>query len=183
MHTKCACAVPPLNRVFLPGMESSFEGRENGVCSCTPENVLRAFTDANLSCNFRVLGSQLGLDPPDLNEIESAPYDQRLMRLLLKCSQRRTDPEFTWSWIAGILRKPALREYSVARHIDQHYVRRNSSISTLSSLSSSTSSTEPLLLSPVHRDSGMNRLLFYMFTSIVCMHYNECVAVWCDCML
>ena len=125
--------------------------------SCTPEDVYSALIEAKLNCNIRVLGSQLGLDPADLDAIEHESLDQplRLLKVLEKCSKRAVYG-LTWSWIADILRKPALREYRVAAQLEQHYQRRHSSISnsTLSPLTSSTSSTDYVWPSPTHMDIG-----------------------------
>ena len=43
---------------------------DNSIESCTSKNVLEIFVKSNLSCNLRVLGSQLGLSTSHLDEIE-----------------------------------------------------------------------------------------------------------------
>ena len=161
-QANCACAIgPPPHKVHfhpLPYhsvdvlyriMESLNEdgGRETELeRSCTPEDVFSALVDAKLSCSIRVFGSQLGLDSPDLDAIEHNPLDQppKLLQVLNKCSERAMCG-LTWARISDVLKKPALREYRVASQIEQQYLRRNSSVSsllTLSPLSSSTSSTD-----------------------------------------
>ena len=85
--------------------------------SCTPEDVYAVLVDVKLSCNSRVFGSQLGLDPPDLDAIEHNPrLDQppKLLQVLIKCFDRDDKSALTWIWIADVLRRPALREYRVA---------------------------------------------------------------------
>ena len=121
-------------------MEISNEDDE----SADPVDVHAVLVEAKLSCSFRVLGSQLGLDPPDLDEIESYPYNERLIKLLIKCSQRRVSG-LSWKWVAEVLKKPALRQYNVAAYIEGERARRSSAPSDLRelSLSSSISSTEP----------------------------------------
>ena len=112
---------------------------------CTPEDVYSAL-EGKLSCSVRVLGSQLGLDTPDLDAIEQDPFDQppKLLKVLKKCSDRAVYG-LRWRWIADVLKKPALMEYRVSSQIEQQYMRRHSSVSstlTLSPLTSSTSSTD-----------------------------------------
>ena len=69
-----------------------------------------------------MLGSQLGLDPLHLDEIgECDSYDQRLLRIIHTCSQRR---ELTWNWIVEILRKLSLQEYSVAGYIERQSCKK-----------------------------------------------------------
>jgi hypothetical protein len=128
--------------------------------TCTPAEVYSALVDAKLNCSIRVFGSQLGLDPPDLDAIEQNSVDQppKLLKVLMKCSERAAlrEGDLRWSWIVGVLRRPALREYRVANQIEQQYLmsmrkRRQSSISsslTLSPLSDSTSSTDYVWPSP-----------------------------------
>ena len=139
-------------------MESFNEDQDREIeRPCTPENVYSALVNAKLNCSVRVFGSQLGLDPSDLDLIEQPPHDQPppLMKVLIKCSQR-AECGLTWTWIADVLRKPALREFRVASCIEQQYVRRHSSVSSsiLSPLSSSTSSTDYAWPPPVDMEIG-----------------------------
>lgn len=122
--------------------------------ACTPEDVFSALVEAKLNCSIRVFGSQLGLDPPDLDAIEHNPLDQppKLLQVLNKCSERAMCG-LTWARISDVLKKPALREYRVANQIEQQYLMRHSSVSsslTLSPLSSSTSSTDCVWPSQTH---------------------------------
>ena len=134
--------------------------REPGL-SCTPEDVYSALVEAKLNCSIRVFGSQLGLDPPDLDAIERNPLDQppKLLQVLMKCAERAStrDGELTWSWIVDVLRRPALREYRIAGEVEQQYLGSSrgrqlslSSSLTLSPLSDSASSTDCVWPSPTH---------------------------------
>ena len=125
---------------------------------CTPRNVLRIFADVKLSCNLRVLGSQVGLDPAHLDEIQDLPRGQRMMKTLETtndCVQG-----LSWSLLVGVLRKPALKEYSAAFSIECYTSRSvsessSSSVYTeglLRSVSTSTCSPESSLTSNV--DTG-----------------------------
>lgn len=82
---------------------------------CTSENVCRLLIDSQISCNFRVLGSQLGLDPPDLDIIEHYPIEQHLIKIICLCFQRG---QLTWSGIIQTLKKPSLKLYSSANYIE-----------------------------------------------------------------
>ena len=83
--------------------------------SCTSENVYKLLMESRMSCNLRVLGSQLGLDPPDLDLIEQHPVSERLSRIIDSCFQRGQP---TWSWIIQTLKKPSLKLYNCASYID-----------------------------------------------------------------
>ena len=143
-------------------MESLNEGGSRETQSCTPEDVYATLVEAKLNCSIRVFGSQLGLDPPDLDEIEGNSVDQRpkLLLVLMKCAERdgMRDGELAWSWIVDVLRKPALKEYRIAREVEQQYLERGRQLSlssslTLSPLSDSASSTDCIWPSPTHDHS------------------------------
>ena len=122
-------------RVVLDAMEDE----EDDGTLCTPRNIIRIFAEANLSCNLRVLGSQLGLDSSHLDEIEGLPYRQRTMEILERCF---SSPQgLSWSVLVSVLRRPALREYSVAFSIERF------TIFSRSTTSNSSSQTEPVLRS------------------------------------
>ena len=122
---------------------------DDSIESCTSKNVLEIFAKSNLSCNLRVLGSQLGLSTSHLDEIETLPYPKRMIKIL----ERVADIQgLSWSLLASVLRKPALKEYTVAFAIE-HYSSMNRSSSSshseaessalLRSLSTSTSVSSP----------------------------------------
>ena len=141
-------------------METLRSDSESEEYSCTPEDAYVALHNPLLSCSLRVLGSQLGLHPQDLNEIEShtaGNFGERLVKLLVKCSERYT---LTWPWIVDVLRKPALQQYSVAKEIEECHCGRScestGSDGRSLSLSSSTSSCGPLSpVSPTLMEIGM----------------------------
>ena len=125
---------------------------------CTPRHVLRIFADVKLSCNLRVLGSQLGLDPAHLDEIQDLPRGERMMKILETSNDRVQG--LSWSLLMSVLRKPALKEYSAAFSIECYTSRSmsetsNSSVYTeglLRSVSTSTCSPESSLTS--NMDAG-----------------------------
>ena len=105
---------------------------DDSIKSCTPRKVLKIFKDVNLSCNLRVLGSQLGLKTCHLDEIETLPYRERMIKLLERVADIQ---ELSWSLLASVLRKPALKEYAVAFAIERY---SSINISTSSSHSETT---------------------------------------------
>lgn len=98
------------------------------------------FEEAGLSCNHRVLGSQLGLSTSHLDEIESFPYDQRMIKILGRVEDANVQT-LSWSLLANVLRKTALKEISAATYIEHHCIR-----SPTASLDSSSSSRQPSTL-------------------------------------
>ena len=123
---------------------SSME-EDNAIDSCTTAKILKIFADTKLSCNLRVLGSQLGLSTPHLDEIESLPYNEQRIKVLEKAADIQG---LSWSLLAATLRKPALKEYATAYAIERHSTTNRSTSSSHSesffrSLSTSTSTSSP----------------------------------------
>ena len=117
----------------------------DSVESCTLRKVLKIFEDANLSCNLRVLGSQLGLRTPHLDEIETLPYRERMIKVLERVDDMQG---LSWSLLATVLRKPALKEYAVAFAIERYSsinisMSSSHSESVMRSLSTSTGASSP----------------------------------------
>ena len=117
---------------------------DNTIESCTSKKVLEIFARANLSCNLRVLGSQLGLRTSQLDEIETLPYRDRMIKILDRVADMQG---LSWSLLATVLRKPALKEYAVAFAIERYSSTSSShsesSTALLRSLSTSTSVSSP----------------------------------------
>ena len=93
-----------------------------------------------MACNLRVLGSQLGLEPYELNEIEyqsTSLYDQK-QRLVNKCVSK--EKLISWEHLADTLEKPALNLGSMAREIrTRHVFSKQYSSDSCSSMNSPTS--------------------------------------------
>ena len=92
---------------------------------------------AQMTCNLRVLGSQLGLEPYELNEIEypfTSLYDQK-QRLVDKCISKEKLP--SWEHLAATLEKPALNLRKMAGEIRaKHVYSRQYSLESCSSINS-----------------------------------------------
>ena len=90
---------------------------------CNADEALMFLMENNLSCNLRVLGCQLGLMPSDLDTVlppdQSRSYQYLLFQILSKCSEM---PELlSWTKIASVLRKPALKQYRISNKICNMY--------------------------------------------------------------
>ena len=90
-----------------------------------------------MTCNVRVLGSQLGLEPYELNEIayqSVSLYDQK-QRLVDKCISREKLP--SWEHLATTLEKPVLNLGKMADEIRaKHVYTRQYSLESCSSINS-----------------------------------------------
>ena len=121
------------------------EGETDEILECTPKNVLIIFAESRLSCNLRVLGSQLGLKTTHLNEIERLPNDQRTVTIVARRS--RSLQPLTWPLLVSVLRKPALKEYSAADYIERRCCPTDGAMmSPVSDSPSSDSHTSRFLL-------------------------------------
>jgi hypothetical protein len=90
---------------------------------CTPKDALDFLMVNNLSCNLRVLGCQLGLMPSHLDTLlppdqTSRPYQHMLLQILSKCSEIEL---LSWTKLASVLRKSALKQYRIANKICTTY--------------------------------------------------------------
>ena len=98
--------------------------------------VLRALREADLTCNNRILGSQLGLGTRDLDTIGgdcSNPYSEMYrVRVIDSCLDRA---ELTWNQLVTTLRQPALKMFAAAKRIEKKYItpRSSSASETMSS--------------------------------------------------
>jgi hypothetical protein len=103
------------------------------------EDAIRELRDyfAQMTCNLRVLGSQLGLEPYELDEIaypSVSLYDQK-QSLVDKCISREKLP--SWEYLAATLEKPALNLRKMAAEIRSKYVyTRQYSLESCSSINS-----------------------------------------------
>ena len=136
---------PPLNPIEAKATTNSNqeeiitdgEGRRPSLSS--DEDAVREVREyfAQMTCNLRVLGSQLGLEPYELNEIEyqsASLYDQK-QRLVDKCKEK--EKLQSWEHLAATLEKPALNLRKMAGEIRTKYVySRQCSLESCSSISS-----------------------------------------------
>ena len=122
------------------------EEGQTDAYECTSKNVLRIFSEAKISCNLRVFGSQLGLETIHLDEMGELPFEQRTARILTRYSDSVQQP-LSWPLLVSVLRKPALKEFSAADYIERRYCRADGALMSPVSDSSFDSSQLPLLRS------------------------------------
>ena len=100
------------------------------------ETAIRSYF-SKMTCNLRVLGSQFGLEPYELDEIEHQRTflcEQRL-RLLEKCVSK--EKLTSWEHLAATLEKPALNLRRMANEIRDKYIYfKQDSMESRSSISS-----------------------------------------------
>lgn len=90
-----------------------------------------------VGCNLRVLGSQLGLEPSELNDLDRRAARERtdLTELLLEeCFKK--EKITSWHEFVTVLEKPALAENSIAKDIRSRFLRQYSGSESDSSLPS-----------------------------------------------
>lgn len=111
---------------------------KQSILPCTVSNVLGIFKETRLQCNYRVLGSQLGLTTQDLDDCDMEnkkhdPSQEQFCQLLDICSQRGF---LDWKNIVNTLKKPALKQCGreTVLRIESEQCRRGSSTSIHSPL-------------------------------------------------
>lgn len=81
-----------------------------------------------VGCNHRVLGSQLGLEPSELNDLDrrSEREGTDLIELLLEeCFKK--EKITSWHQFVTVLEKPALAQNNIVKDIRSRYLRQHSS--------------------------------------------------------
>ena len=130
---------------------SEVEASESNKPAFTEEEVseLRDYF-AKMTCSLRVLGSQLGLEPHELNELEEnykklADRKQMLLQVCL-----RKEKLMSWEQLSITLEKPALKMTALATEIRQKHVSdsKQASFDSMTSHSSVNSPTSPMEVSP-----------------------------------
>ena len=115
--------------------------RDADRMSCTVDNVIHVFKEEKISCNLRILGSQLGLTTSDLDSLVGGVSEDRLLQDILDtCSQRGL---LNWRNIVDALNRPALSRSGkeAASQILSDQCRRGSSTSVQSVVLSPVSVT------------------------------------------
>ena len=136
------------------------------------ENAIRELRDyfAQMTCNLRVLGSQLGLEPYELNEIEyqsDSLYNQK-QKLVDKCISKEKLP--SWEHLAATLEKPVLNLRTMAGEIRaKHIYSRQYSFESCSSISSPMS---PGLESISSQEASLSSSMEVDQSKKYCFHFS-----------
>ena len=96
-----------------------------------------------IDCSLRVLGSQFGLEPSELTDLERQSAQNLRQLLLNKCFSK--EKITSMEQFASVLDKPALKQYGIARDIRKRFgpSRQFSMDSTTSSIQSMASCMSP----------------------------------------
>ena len=125
------------------------------------ETAIRSYF-SKMTCNLRVLGSQFGLEPYELDEIEHqrAFLCEQRQNLLEKCVSK--EKLTSWEHLAATLEKPALNLRRMANEIRDKYIYfKQDSLESRSSISSPMS-LEHSFSSSMEVDHSKLSLAIYM---------------------
>lgn len=106
---------------------------ESSVQGITKEDVRRYFSE--VTCNLRVLGSQLGLEPYELDDLSLRKQSDPRQILVDECFNKLKIT--SWQQLVNVLEKPALNQGAIAEKIRGKFLRQSSLESTTSSRASS----------------------------------------------
>ena len=112
----------------------------SSVQGVTKEDVRRYFSE--VTCNLRVLGSQLGLKPYELDDLSLRDQSDPRQILVNECFNK--DKIKSWQQLADVLERPALNQGAIAEKIRGKFLRQSSLESAASSGISSLHSPDPL---------------------------------------
>ena len=130
----------------------SGESSTSPLHGVTKEDVRQYFSE--VTCNLRVLGSQLGLKPYELDDLRLREQSDPRQILVDECFNK--DKITSWQELVNVLEKPALNQGAIADQIRGKFLRQSSLESTTSSRTSSLQSP----LSPMETNSGRKLLIF-----------------------
>ena len=113
-------------------ISDSGESSTSPVQGITKEDVRRYFSE--VTCNLRVLGSQLGLEPYELDDLGLRKQSDPRQSLVDECFKK--EKITSWQQLVNVLEKPALDQGAIAEKIRGKFLRQSSMESTTSSRSS-----------------------------------------------
>jgi hypothetical protein len=124
---------------------NSDESSISPVQGITKEDVRRYFSE--VTCNLRVLGSQLGLKPYELDDLSLRKQSDPRQILVDECFNK--DKITSWQQLVDVLERPALNQGAIADKIRGEFLRQ----SFLESAASSRTSSLQSPLSPMEISS------------------------------
>ena len=125
------------------------EADREGKAASFFENNIAVLRDyfKRMTCNIRVLGSQLGLEPYELDDIQVSHRDMRLsdQRLILLEECGKKELIQSWEQLVTVLDKPSLKQGRIAMEIRKKYIyTKQCSLESKSSMNSPTSLEQSL---------------------------------------
>ena len=135
--------------------ESSTSPVQPGI---TKEDVRRYFSE--VTCNLRVLGSQLGLEPYELDDLSLREQSDPRQILVDECFNK--DKIKSWQQLADVLERPALNQGEIAEKIKGEFLRQSSlELAASSGISSPQSPLSPMEISSRRKQMSLSsRTLF-----------------------
>ena len=91
-----------------------------------------------VTCNLRVLGSQLGLEP---YELDNLTHQNKIDReeLLEECFKK--EKITSWQEFVNVLEKPSLGQHKITKEITERYLSREETLTSMSPIQSPSLST------------------------------------------
>ena len=130
---------PHLNTMAALHKESKIFDSDKTSISTEPQEIseddVRHYF-SELTCNLRVLGSQLGFEPYELDDLNR--QNQTDFRQVLASECFKKEKIKSWQHLVDLLNKPAVNQQAMADQIKQRFLPRQSSMesTTLSRASS-----------------------------------------------
>ena len=112
-----------------------------------------------MTCNLRVLGSQLGLEPYELDDLSLREQSDPRQILVDECFNK--DKITSWQQLADVLERPALDQWAIAEKIRGEFLRQSSLESAASSgMSLPQSPLSPMEISGRRKQMSSRTILF-----------------------
>lgn len=139
------------------------ETSTNPAQGITKEDVRQYFSE--VTCNLRVLGSQLGLEPYELDDLGLQMQSDPRQILVDECFRKVKIT--SWQQLVDILEKPALNQGSIANKIKEKYLKQSASLESTTSSSGMSSFQSPA--SPMDISGGRKLAKFIINLMLTCM--------------
>ena len=98
------------------------------------DDVRQLFSE--LTCNLRVLGSQLGLEPYEIDDLRLREQSDPRQILVDECFKK--EKITSWQQLVDVLKKPSLTQQAIANKIKLKFLRQSSLASIAISVEDNT---------------------------------------------
>ena len=149
---------------------NSDESSTSPVQGVTKEVVRRYFSE--VTCNLRVLGSQLGLEPYELDDLSLREQSDPRQILVDECFNK--DKIRSWQQLVDVLERPALDQGAIAEKIRGKFLQQSSLESAASSgMSSPQSPLSPMEISGRRKQMSLSYFNSYYKIKFDLQHNNR----------
>ena len=107
--------------LIMAEFEESQSAKEPSDSEISIEDVRPYFSA--LTCNLRVLGSQLRLEPYELDDLWSQKPSDIRQRLLEECFKK--EKITSWQQFVDVLEKPSVSQQAIAEKIKERYLHES----------------------------------------------------------